>query len=86
LLPFKYESTMTGMFLTSSTFNLTEVFYGSDMAIHTSYVMRIYHSYHPNWNLRKSFGYYFCLLKFGFESAFCFFYCSTLFIIHSTKR
>jgi len=43
LPPFKYTSTMSGMFLTSSIFNLTKVFSGSDMAIYTSYVMRIYH-------------------------------------------
>ena len=36
LLPPKCESTMPGMFLTSLTFNLTEIFSVSDMAINTS--------------------------------------------------
>lgn len=42
LSPFKYYSTTPGMFLTSSIFNLTEVFSGSDMAIYTLHMVCIF--------------------------------------------
>lgn len=42
-MPFKYVSTMLGIFPTSSTYNLTTFFYGSYMTIYTLYVMCIYH-------------------------------------------
>ena len=68
LLPFKYESTVPGMFLTSSTFNLTEVLSVSDMAIYTSYVMYIYHPL-TKLELSKIIPFHICL---GDRNRLCF--------------